>query len=131
MKAQIANFQVFPDSAHQSQLERHQVHIQLDDNFFYHGAHGRSTYGIHDRKWIPHIGIKTLSNCKADTKNSGYQEKIIFDCKIQLEKVQLTRDLKNDTILSQGVCLPCKNNQRYCKPTTRTQATLVWFPDDI
>ena len=36
----LVNFQVFPDSAHQAQLEHHQVHIQLDDKFSYHGAHG-------------------------------------------------------------------------------------------
>ena len=40
-------------------------------------------------------------------------------------KVQLTRDLKDDTILYQGIRLPCKNDQGYCDPTTRTQATIV------
>ena len=24
----------------------------------------------------------------------------------------------------------CKNAQGYCDPTTRTQATIVWFPED-
>ena len=27
----------------------------------------------------------------------------------------------------QGIRLPCKNDQGYCDPTTRTQATTVWF----
>ena len=40
----------------------------------YNGAHGRLTYDIHDKHWIPHIGINDPSNCKADTKNKGYQE---------------------------------------------------------
>ena len=26
--------------------------------------------------------------------------------------------------------MPCKNDQDYCDPTTRTQATIVWFPED-
>ena len=30
----------------------------------------------------------------------------------------------------QGIRLPCKNDQGYCDPTTRTQATIVWFPED-
>ena len=55
---------------------------------------------------------------------------MFFDCKIQLEKVQLRRDLKDDTILYQGIRLPCKNNQGYCDPTARTQATIVWFPEE-
>ena len=55
---------------------------------------------------------------------------MFFDWKIQLEKVHLTRDLKDDTILYQGIRLPCKNDQGYCDPTTRTQATIVWFPEE-
>ena len=52
------------------------------------------------------------------------------DSKIQLEKLQLPRDLKDDSILYQGIRLSCKNDQGYCDPTTRTQAAIVWFPDD-
>ena len=63
-------------------------------------------------------------------KKKGYQEIMFFDWKIQLEKVQLTQDLKDDTILYQGIRLPCKNDQGYCDPVTRTQATIVWFPEE-
>ena len=55
---------------------------------------------------------------------------MFFDWKIQLEKVQLTRDLSDNTMIYQGIRLPCKNDQGYCDPTTRTQATIVWFPED-
>ena len=50
--------------------------------------------------------------------------------KIQLEKVQLTRDLSDNTMIYQGIRLPCKNDQCFCDPTTRTQATIVRFPED-
>ena len=30
-------------------------------------------------------------------------------------------------MIYQGLRLPCKNDQGYCDPTTRTQATIVWF----
>ena len=55
---------------------------------------------------------------------------MFFDRKSQLEKEQFKRVLKDDTILYQGICLPCKNNQGYCDPATQTQATIVWFPED-
>ena len=45
-------------------------------------------------------------------------------------KIQLTRDLSDNTMIYQGIRLPCKNDQGYCDPTTRTQATIVWFPED-
>ena len=121
----IVNFQVFADSVHQAELERYQGHIKLDEKYPYNGAHGRLTYDIHDKHWIPHIGINNPSNCKADTKNKGYQEIMFFDWKIQL-----TRDLTDNIMIYQGIRLPCKNDQGYCDPTTRTQATIVWFPED-
>ena len=55
---------------------------------------------------------------------------MFFDWKIKLEKIQLTRDLTDNTMIYQGIRLPCKNYQDYCDPTTRTQATIVWFPED-
>ena len=110
----IVNFQVFADSVHQAQFERYQGHIKLDEKYPYNGAHGRLTYDIHDKHWIPHIGINDPSNCKADTKNKGYQEIMFFDWKIQLEKVQFTRDSSDNTMIYQGIRLPCKNDQGYC-----------------
>ena len=106
----MVNFQVFPDSARQAELESLQGHIKLDDNFPFHGAQERLTYDLHDKNWIPHFEINNPSNCKADTKNKRYLEIIFFDWKIQLEKVKLTRDLKDDTIIYQGIRLLCKND---------------------
>ena len=57
----IVNFQVFADSVHQAELERYQGHVQLDKKYPYNGAHGRLTYDIHDKHWIPHIGINNPS----------------------------------------------------------------------
>ena len=67
--------------------------MRLDTKFPIHGAHGRLTYDLDDKHWIPHLGMNNPSNCKADTKSKGYQEIMFFDRRIQLEKVQLTRDL--------------------------------------
>ena len=94
----MVKFKVFPDSSHQAKLESYQGHIKLDDKFPFDGAHGRLTYDLQDKIWIPHIGINNPSNCKADTKSKGYQEIMFFDRNIQLEKVQLTRGLKDDTL---------------------------------
>ena len=81
----MVDFQVFPDSAHQAELERYQGHFRLDDEFPFHGAHGRLTYDLHDKNWIQHIGRNNPSNCKAVTKIKGYREIIIFDSKVQLD----------------------------------------------
>ena len=53
----------------------------------------------------------------------------MFLLKNPVRKVQITGDLKDDTIIYQGRQLPCKNDQRFCDPTTRTQATFVWLPE--
>ena len=39
-------------------------------------------------------------------------------------------DLSDNTMIYRGIRLPCKNDQGYCDPTTRTQATIVSFPKD-
>ena len=127
---QIVHFHVISDSVHQAELERYQGHIKLDEKYPFNGAHGRLTYDPEDKHWIPHIGINNPSNCKADTKNRGYQEIMFFDWKIQLERVQLTQDLEDNTMIYQGIRLPRKNDQGYCDPTTRTHITIVWFSED-
>ena len=124
----IVNFQVFADSVHQAELERYQGHIKIDEK--YNGAHGRLIYDIHDKHWIPHIGINNPTNCKADKKNRGYQKIMLLDWKVQLEKIQITLDLKDNTIIHHGIRLTRKNYQGYCDPTTRTKATIVWFTKD-
>ena len=40
MNKKLVNFQVFPDLAHQAELEKHQGHIRLYRNFPFHGTHG-------------------------------------------------------------------------------------------
>ena len=55
---------------------------------------------------------------------------MFFDWKIQLEEVQITRNLKDDAKMYQEIRLPCKNDQGYCDTTTRTQGKIVWFPED-
>ena len=117
----IVNFQVFANSVHQAQLERYQGLIKLDEKYPYNGAHGRLTYDLHDKHWIPHIRINDPSNCKADTKNKGYQEIMFFDWKIQLEKVQLARDLSDNTMIYQGIRLLCKNDQLFGFPKIHAQ----------
>ena len=101
----MVRFQVSPDSALQAELERYQGHIKSDIKYPLHNAHGRLTYDFHDKNWMPHIGINAPSNCKADTKNKAYQEIMFFNWEIQIEKIQLTRDLKDDTIIYQAIRL--------------------------
>ena len=82
----IVNFQVFADSVHQAELERYQGHIKLDKKYPYNGAHGRLTYDINNKHWIPHFGINNPSNCKADTKNKGIKKQSFLIGKYNLKK---------------------------------------------
>ena len=53
---------------------------------------------------------------------------MFFDWKIQLEKIQLTRDLSDNTMIYQGIRYLVKMIKVIADPTTRTQATIVWSP---
>ena len=48
-----------------------------------------------------------------------------------MEKVQLARNLKDSTILDQGMRLHFKIDQEYCDSANRTQATIVWYTEDL
>ena len=50
--------------------------------------------------------------------------------KKQIEKIKLTRDLKDDPKSYQGIRLSCRSDQGFCALSTRTQAIIVWFPED-
>ena len=128
----IVNFQVFTDSVHQAELERYQGHIKLDEKNSYNGAHGRLTYDILDKHWIPHIGKNDPleKTVKQTQKIKDIEKKCFLIRKYNLKKIQLTRDLTDNTMIYQKIRLPCKNDQGYYDNTTRTQATIVWFPED-
>ena len=81
----MANFQLFPDAAHEAEFERCQGHTKIDDKYPLQSAHGCSTYDLHDKKWIPHIRLNNPSNFKAVTKKLN-QERMFFDWKNQIEK---------------------------------------------
>ena len=115
-------FQVFPVSAYQAELERYRGHIKLDITYPFHGADGRLIYDLHDKNWIPLFGINTPSDCKADTKNIGCQEKKFFDWNIHLEKTQIIRDLTDDTKIYQAIHLPRKKDQSFCKICVRSSS---------
>ena len=68
-------------------------------------------YDTHIKNWKSHVGINHPSFCKANTKNSGYQDNKVFDWKFLHEKVQITLDWKDDTILYQEVHLHCESDQ--------------------
>ena len=53
---------------------------------------------------------------------------MFFEWKNQLEKIQLTRDLKYDTMIYQGIRLPCKNDQGYCDSTTKNTSNYCLVP---
>ena len=76
------------------------------------------------------LELTTFLIVKLTQKKQRISRNYVLDWKIQLEKVQLTRDLKDDTIIYQGIRLSSKRYQGYCNPTTRTQATIVWFPEN-
>ena len=47
----------------------------------------------------------------------------VFRMESSTRKVQLTRYLKEDTILHQGFCFPCKNYLKHCDRTTGFRKT--------
>ena len=53
---------------------------------------------------------------------------MFFDWKIQLEKIQLTRNLTVNTMIYQGIRWPCKPDQGYLTLQQEPKQQLFGFP---
>ena len=79
-----------------------------------------------DKNWIYDPTKNPYHNCPAHHQF----EVNLVSWRLEISEVELTYDdTSNDTIID-GHTLPCYFADGFCKPTTKTPFTLVWFNDD-
>ena len=62
--------------------------------------------------------IYQIAKMTQKSKGKKYKELMFFDWQIQIEKVHLMRELKNYSIICQGMRLLCEKDQGFCDPMT-------------
>ena len=86
---------------------------------------GTFTFMLADKNWIYDPTQNPYHNCPAHHQF----EVNLVSWRLEISEVDLTYDDTSNDIIIDGHTLPCYFADGFCKPTTKTPFTLVWFND--
>ena len=87
---------------------------------------GTFTFMPADKNWIYDPTRNPYHNCPAHHQF----EVNLVSWRLEISEVELTYDDTSNDMIIDGHTLPCYFADGFCKPTTKTPFTLVWFNDD-
>ena len=87
---------------------------------------GTFTFMPADKNWIYDPTQNPYHNCPAHHQF----EVNLVSWRLEVSEVELTYDDTSIDMIIDGHTLPCYFADGFCKPTTKTHFTLVWFNDD-
>ena len=118
-------FTLLEDHYFQEQLQRFQTpFIVYQFNKMYTGTF---TYMPADKNWIYYPLRNPYHNCPAHHQF----EVNLVSWRLLISEIELTYDDTQNVMIIDGHTLPCYFADGFCKPTTKTHYTLVWFSDDF
>ena len=118
-------FTLLEDHYFQEQLERYQTPFTVYQfNKMYSGTF---TYMAPDKNWIYDPLRNPYHNCPA---HHQFEVNLVSWC-LAISEMELTYDDTQNVMIIDGHTLPCFFADGFCKPTTKTPFTLVWFSDDF
>ena len=80
-----------------------------------------------DEDWIDDLNRNPYHNCPAHHR---YEVNLV-SWRLEVSELELTYDDTENVMIIDGHTLPCNFADVFCKPTTKTSFTLVWFSDDF
>ena len=118
-------FTLLEDHYFQEKLEQYQTPFTVYNfNTMYTGTF---TYMPADKSWIYDPKNNPFHNFPAHNQF----EVNILSWRLSVSEVELTYDDTENLMVIDGHVLPCYSADGFCKPTTKTPFTLVWFSDDF
>ena len=118
-------FTLLEDHYFQEQLERLQTPFTVYQfNKMYTGTF---TYMPANKTWIYDPLRNPHHNCPAHHQF----EVNLVSWRLAISEIELTYDDTQNAMIIDGHTLPCYFADGFCKPTTKTPFTLVWFSDDF
>ena len=115
----------FDDVSFQRRLEQRQPPFTVKNKI--HLQSGIITYDVNDKNWIQNASNNYYSSCKS----KGQQQLLLKSWKLTISEIEITYDDKENKMIYDGHTLPCLHTDGYCKPTTITPYTLVWFIEEF
>ena len=118
-------FTLLEDHYFQERLEHYQTLFTVYQlNKMYTGTF---TFMPADKDWIYDPTQNPYHNCPAHHQF----EVNLYSWRLEVSEVELTYDDTANAMIIDGHTLPCYFGDSFCKPTTKTPFTLVWFNDDF
>ena len=112
------------DHYFQERLEQYQTPFTVYElNKMYTGTF---TFMPADKNWVYDPTQNPSHNCPAHHQF----EVNLVSWRLEISEVELTYDDTSNDMIIDGHTLPCYFADGFCKPTTKTPFTLVWFNDD-
>ena len=117
-------FTLLEDHYFQERLEQYQTPFTVYKlNKMYSGTF---TFMPVDKNWIYDPTQNPYHNCPA-----RHQFEVnLVSWRLKISEVELTYDDTSTDMIIDGHTLPCYFADGFCKPTTKTPFTFVWFNDD-
>ena len=78
-----------------------------------------------DKDWIYDPSRNPYHSCPA------HHQVNLVSWRLEVSEIELTYDDTENNMIIDGHNLPCYFAEGFCKPTTKTSFTLVWFSDDL
>ena len=117
-------FTLLEDHYFQERLEQYQTPFTVYQlNKMYTGTF---TFMPADKNWIYDPTKNPYHNCPAHHQF----EVNLVSWRLEVSEIELTYDDTSNDMIIDGHTLPCYFADGFCKPTTKTPFTLVWFNDD-
>ena len=88
---------------------------------------GTSTFMPADKNWIYDPNKNPYHNRSAHHKF----EVTLVSWRLKISEIELTYDVTESVMIIDGHTLPGYFADAFCKASTKTSFTLVWFPDDF
>ena len=88
---------------------------------------GTFTFMPADKDWICDPNENPYHNCPAHHRF----EVNLLSWRLEVSELEFTYDQTENVMIIDGHTLPCFFADDFCKPTTKTPFTLVWFSDDF
>ena len=118
-------FTLLEDHFCQEQLEQFQTPFTVCQfNKMYTGTF---TYMPADKNWTYDPLRNPHHNCPAHHQF----EVSLYSWRLAISEIELTYDETHNVMINDGHTLPCYFADGFCKPTTKTPYTLVWFGNDF
>ena len=118
-------FKLLEDHYIQEKLEQYQTPFTVHQlNKMYTGTF---TFMPADKTWIYDTSRNPYHNCPAHHQF----EVNLVSWRLEVSEIELTYDDTENVMIIDGYNLPCYFADGFCKPTTKTPFTLVWFSDDF